>query len=112
MSKLKEIFQNRDKIWEGLRNKMFKKEHIEIIYNERLEICKGCESYDVEGVGCSLKGSQPCCNIKNGGCGCSLSIKLRSLSTDCPKKKWLAIVQKQEESMIKAQIDKNEAENK
>jgi len=110
--KISEIFQNRSKIWEGLRNKMFKKEHVEEIYEERLKICKDCECYDTVGTGCSLKGTQPCCNVKLGGCGCSLSIKLRSLSTDCPKKKWLAVTSDQDEKMIKSQIEENETKNK
>ncbi len=112
MSTISEIFKNRDKIWEGLKNKMFKSEHVEEIYNERLEICKGCESFDTSGSGCTIPGTSPCCNINNGGCGCSLSLKLRSLSTDCPKKKWLAITGKQEEAMIKSQIKNNETKNK
>ncbi len=112
MSKLIEIFKNRDLIWEGLRNKLFKKEHVEAVYEERISICKGCESYDTTGKGCAIKGSQPCCNKNNGGCGCSLSIKARSLGTDCPKKKWLAVTTEQEDAMIKHQIAEHEAKNK
>jgi hypothetical protein len=39
-----------------------------------------------------------------GGCGCSLSLKLRVLSENCPKEKWKAVVTKQEEDMINQQI--------
>lgn len=112
MSSFLEVFKNRDLIWEGLRNKMFKKEHVEAVYEERMNICRGCESFDDTGKGCAIKGSQPCCNKLNGGCGCSLSIKARSLGTDCPKKKWLAVVSTQEEAMIKHQINQNETDNK
>jgi len=61
-----------------------------------------------------VPGTQPCCNNKkeiNGiaGCGCSLSLKLRVLSEECPVGKWLAVVTELEEEMIKDQISKNEA---
>src|SRR5688572_1341311 len=102
------IFKNRSKIWEGLRNKIFKKEHVEEIYNQRMEICKGCECYDLKGTGCTIPGTAPCCDLDKGGCGCSLSLKLRSLSSDCPKLKWKAVVSEQEEEMIKDQISRNE----
>jgi len=49
-------------------------------------------------------GTQPCCNVNLGGCGCSLSLKLRVLSESCPKDKWKAVTTKQEEEMINQQI--------
>jgi len=55
-------------------------------------------------VGCAIPGTAPCCNEKRGGCGCSLSLKLRSLSSECPLKKWEAITTEQEEDMINKQI--------
>jgi hypothetical protein len=103
--KLLEIFQNRGKIWEGLRNKYFKKEHVEAVYEERMEICRSCNNYDVTGSGCALPGTQPCCNENTGGCGCSLSIKLRSLSTDCPLGKWKALMSQKEEELLKAGLN-------
>lgn len=112
MTLITEVFKNREKIWEGLRNKMFKKEHVEAVYEERMKTCRGCECYDTTGSGCSIKGTQPCCNKNIGGCGCSLSIKARSLGTDCPKKKWLAITTEQEAEMINHQIAENEAKSK
>lgn len=35
---------------------------------------------DKQGVSCVVGGTQPCCAI----CGCSLSLKLRSLDSICP----------------------------
>lgn len=35
---------------------------------------------DTVGAKCMVPGSQPCC----GECGCSLSLKLRSLESSCP----------------------------
>lgn len=117
MSQLKEIFKNRSKIWEGLKNNVFKQDHIETIYNERLAICTACKLYDPKGEGCVIGGTQPCCNknltiedvidgLEKQGCGCSLSLKLRSLSSDCPARKWLAVTTSQDEDMIKQQISK------
>lgn len=58
----------------------------------------------------------PCCNqnlhirdaldgIEKQGCGCSLRLKLRSLSSECPAHKWLALTTEQEEEMINKQIE-------
>lgn len=111
MGKLSEIFKNRNLIWEGLKNNVFKQEHIEEIYHERLEICKTCILFDLTGDGCTIPRTQPCCNSKlqttdakdgtmKEGCGCSLTLKLRSLSSKCPAHKWLALTSEQEEQMI------------
>lgn len=100
---LTEIFKNREKIWEGLRNRIFKDEHVEAIYLERRAICDGCDNKDIEGSKCAVPGTKPCCSL----CGCSLSLKLRSLSSECPDKKWLAVADKQEEEMIRQQILNN-----
>lgn len=61
-------------------NKIFKRDPVEKVYNERIKICKGCAKMDVLGSSCVVKGTQPCCNV----CGCSLSLKLRSLDSVCP----------------------------
>lgn len=104
---LKEIFKNRTLIWEGIRNSLFRQEHIEAIYEDRREICDGCDEKDIEGSKCAVPGTKPCCSL----CGCSLSLKLRSLSSDCPFRsdefpngKWQGITTKQEEDMIHQQI--------
>lgn len=99
-----EIFKNRKLIWEGLKNNIFKTEHVEEIYEQRFEICRVCENLDTTGEGCHVQGTQPCCNKNTGGCGCSLALKLRSLSSDCPLGKWKAVVTEQEEEMIRQQI--------
>ena len=99
-----EIFKNRSQIWEGLRNNIFKTDHVEAVYEERNNICRSCENMDETGDGCHIPGTAPCCNKNTGGCGCSLSVKLRSLSTNCPIGKWSAVVTAQEEDMIRQQI--------
>lgn len=118
LKKIPEIFQNRRQIWEGLRNKTFKKEHVEQVYEARIDICKGCKLYDTSGSGCALLGTQPCCSqdlsedvngVETKGCGCSLSLKGRSLSSACPLSKWSAILTEQEEELLKKQLnDKGE----
>ena len=60
------------------------KKEIETIYIERLSVCKNCELYTLDDKGCYIPGSTPCCNLTKGGCGCSLSLKLRSLEDECP----------------------------
>jgi hypothetical protein len=69
-----------------------------------MEICRGCESYDTDGKGCSVPGTAPCCSELSGGCGCSLSLKGRSPSSSCPKNKWLAVMNEQEEELLKANL--------
>jgi hypothetical protein len=100
---LKTLYNNRKKILEGITNNVFKKEHVEQIAAERLEICKTCSNYDETGEGCMFPGSQPCCNIKTGGCGCSLTFKTRSLSSECPLKDplWKAVLSDEEENKLK-----------
>lgn len=94
MSKsLKKIWKNKAAILEGLKNNIFKKENVEAIVKERNKICKTCDFYDEEGTMCEVPYTNPCC----GSCGCSLKLKLRSLSSDCPKGKWSAVLTEDEE---------------
>lgn len=89
---------------EGIKNNIFKREDVEQIAAARLEICKKCKLYDEEGSGCMVLSTQPCCNKDKGGCGCSLSLKTRSLSSDCPKKKWTAELSQEEEDLLKQKL--------
>ncbi len=101
MKNLKKIWKNKDKIVEGVMNSIFTSKTIEDTAQFRLSICKSCESYDVQGVGCVIPGTSPCCNQLNGGCGCSLHYKVRSLSSDCPKLKWIAVMTQEQEDNLK-----------
>ena len=89
-------FRNRKQILEGIKNKIFKKEHVEAEAARRWAICKECESLDREGSKCMAPGTQPCC----GECGCSLSLKTRALSSDCPLEKWLAVMDEDTEDLL------------
>jgi hypothetical protein len=88
-------------------NSIFKKEDVEQIAGERMKICVSCNLYDVKGLGCILPGSEPCCDIKQGGCGCSLKLKTRSLSSSCPHPegaKWDAEVTQEEEDAMMSKL--------
>lgn len=94
-----QIWKNKGKILEGLLNNTFKKEHVEAIANERLSICNTCPKRDDVGSTCFVAGTKPCCSV----CGCSLKLKLRSLSSECPHPdgaKWKALVTEKEEDQI------------
>lgn len=80
MTALKKIWENKYLIWEGLINRIFKKNPVEVIARKRLYICKACPLIDTEGKLCAIPGTHPCC----GECGCSLSLKLRSMDSSCP----------------------------
>jgi hypothetical protein len=45
-----------------------------------MKICNLCPKIDKIGFNCGVPGTQPCCSE----CGCSLSLKLRSLESSCP----------------------------
>lgn len=110
---IKDALKNRKKIWEGLRNKIWKQEHIEIIAEERLSICRAnmCNHYDRYGTSekAVFKGEESC-----AACGCRLDLKTRSLSSNCGLEElqmtplWTALVSEQDADMIKNQIEKNE----
>lgn len=104
------LWKARNQIKEGLINKMFKKEHVEEIYNERLSLCKTCPHFDSKGDDCYVSGTQPCCGI----CGCSLSLKLRSLSSACADEinpKWDAVLTTEEEDELNEQINTEDGNN-
>jgi hypothetical protein len=69
-----------------------------------MTICKTCILYDEIGDGCMVKGTGPCCNQDKGGCGCSLEFKTRSLSSSCPKDKWLAELTVEEERVLNQKL--------
>jgi hypothetical protein len=98
-------FKSLDKITEGIKNNVFKKEHVEAIFTDRYQVCSDCVLLDLKGTDCLAPGSQPCCS----DCGCSLDFKLRSLSSECPKGYWPAIVPEETEILINNQIQSNES---
>ena len=108
LGKLINAFKNVDQIAEGIKNKIFKKEHVEAVAHLRWQQCKTCEKLDKEGSECVAPGTQPCC----GECGCSLSLKLRALSTECPLEKWSALMEEELEDELIEQIKNKENASK
>jgi len=104
INKLLGAFSNIDKITEGLKNKIFKKEHVEEIAKVRWEECYKCEHLDEVGTNCALSTTKPCC----GKCGCSIGLKIRALASSCPVGKWKPVVAKKEQGKIMRQIKENE----
>ena len=90
------IWKEKNKILEGIKNKIFKKEHVEEIANLRYETCKVCPHIDHKGDKCYIKGTQPCCTL----CGCDLSLKTRALSAECDDKRWKAVLSEEEEDLL------------
>jgi hypothetical protein len=100
------IWKNKGQILEGITNSIFKKEDVEAVAEYRMFICKNCPSkcYDEIGEGCAMPGTAPCCNEKLGGCGCSLSLKTRALSSDCPFGHWKAELSEDEEDQLNQKL--------
>mgnify|MGYP003626583050 FL=1 len=96
-------FRNTSQIIEGIKNNIFKQEHVEAEAALRWAICKKCVHLDKLGDSCAVTGTQPCCS----DCGCSLAFKTRSLSSECPKGKWPALMTEEEEELLNEQIEKN-----
>lgn len=87
------IWKNKGAILEGINNRIFKKEHVEEIAKERMDKCDTCE---FKGDQCLIPGTGPCCNL----CGCSLSLKIRSLSSFCDNGVWDAVLTQKEEDLL------------
>lgn len=98
--KMKAIWENRAQILEGVKNYVFTQESIEVIAQQRYNICLTCKYLDITGINCAVEGTQPCC----GDCGCSLKFKTRSLSSECPKGKWEALLSSEEEDEILSKL--------
>ena len=93
MSILSQIWKERHKIMEGIKNTIVRDKFVEEISALRFEECNNCES---KGDECVVPGTAPCCNE----CGCSLAFKTRSLSSECPLGKWGALVSEEEEEQL------------
>ena len=99
-----QIWKNKGQILEGIKNNIFKREDVEHIANARMEICSNCSLFDKSGEGCMVPGTYPCCDQNKGGCGCSLTFKTRSLSSECPLGKWEAEMTQEEEDQLNQKL--------
>ena len=96
MENILHVWNNRNSILEGIKNNLFKKEHIELVAQDRMKKCSSCPHLNNTGEKCLVPGTQPCCGL----CGCKLSWKLRSLSEECPdpeNKRWEKFLDEHEE---------------
>lgn len=103
---LLKIWKSRKQIWEGIKNTWIRHPKIERIAYDRLAICEDCDLIDRGGNKCVLPGSQPCC----GECGCKLTLKARSLSSECPHPngpKWKALMTDEEQDEYYTKINYN-----
>ena len=94
-------FGNLDKIYEGIKNKVFVKEDVEQIASIRWDICTNCDLFDTTGAYCAVPGTQPCC----ADCGCILNLKVRSLSSECPIGKWSKFMTEDQEENLKNNLE-------
>ena len=100
IGKLLSAIGNLNQIAEGVKNKIFKKEDVEEVAAERWKKCLICPSLDRAGYKCAMVGTQPCC----ADCGCSLGLKLRALSSSCPKGHWNSVMTSEQENEVKKAI--------
>ena len=101
LNKLIKAWGNRDAIFEGIKNRVFVKEDVEQIAAIRWDICSKCELFDTKGDRCAMPGTAPCCR----DCGCILQLKVRSLSSFCPKGKWAAFMDESVEDELNKSLD-------
>lgn len=104
------LWKQKGKIAEGIKNSVFKQDHIEEIAAERIAICRTnvCGHYDPKGESPNayFPGQESC-----GYCGCKSAWMVRSLSTNCSLIKdgkeplWKAVVTEDEEQSIKNKIN-------
>lgn len=99
-NKLTTLWNNKELILEGIKNYLFTTDTIEQIALERNTICLACPNVDLSGVNCLAPGTQPCCSE----CGCSLKFKTRSLSSECPLKKWPALLTEEQENDLLSKL--------
>tara|TARA_R110000744_G_scaffold153068_1_gene267372 strand:- start:108 stop:527 length:420 start_codon:yes stop_codon:yes gene_type:complete len=100
INKLLAALGNLDQIAEGIKNRIFKNEDVEAVAKMRWQECKICPLLDKKGTSCAVSGTQPCCS----DCGCSISLKIRAMSSDCPKGRWNSIMTPQQEDELKKQV--------
>ena len=104
---------NFKEIIEGWRNDLIPpkdlKDMIEEVAKERLEICAGCpfQSDNAKKNGhTSIRFDLHCIS-----CGCPLKKKTKSLSSECPQGKWLAVTNDADRYEIEKTIKENETQD-
>lgn len=98
------VWKSKGQIIEGITNSIFKREDVEEIAQQRMSICETCQLFTNNDKGCLVPGTTPCCDETQGGCGCSLSLKTRALSSECPLGKWMAELTEEEEDKLNEKL--------
>jgi len=107
MKSVIKIWKAKGQILEGIKNNIFKTDHIEEIATERWTICEGCPLIDMKGDKCLVPGTGPCC----GDCGCSMKLKLRALGSACPLDKWPAVLTHEEYYLLQKKLQEDESQS-
>lgn len=108
MKSVIKVWKAKGQILEGIKNNIFKNEHVEEIAKERWAICEKCSLVDKEGDKCLVPGTGPCC----GSCGCSMGLKLRALGSDCPEGKWDAVLSHEENYLLQKKLGDESEQDK
>jgi hypothetical protein len=103
INKYLNALKNISHIYDGIKNDLFRKEHVEKIAESRLAICETCKEFDKKGTKCMAPGTQPCCSL----CGCSMHWKSRSMASECPAGKWEQLLTPLEEDKLIYNNDEN-----
>ena len=98
---LLEVWKQKGQILEGIKNAVFKNEHVEEIASIRNEICQSCDFIDRSGDKCFMPGTQPCCGV----CGCSLQFLQRSMSSKCEAGNWDAVLSEDEADALDTHLN-------
>lgn len=85
MQYLKQIWDNKKAILEGLKNLFFAEGKVRVIAEKRRRVCEVCP-YSSKNTKSSYKLPFTHCTV----CGCSLLIKPYSMESECPKKFWFS----------------------
>lgn len=98
-----ELWKKKDRIFEGIRNSIFKREDVEAIAEKRLQICRSnaCSFHDPLGQSQAavMKGVESCAS-----CGCKLAWKTRALSDGCPQGLWTPVLTDTEEILLREKL--------
>lgn len=109
---IKGIWDNKKLILEGLTNSIFIKEEVEVIANQRYNICKQCD-YNSKNTPNKIVTNYKSvrtdehCTL----CKCNLHAATRSLAKTCPVNKWLAVTTKDETTIILDKLNTKDIED-
>lgn len=111
--KIQKIWENKEKIAEGLFNEwLSSSKEVKEEIDRRVAICQSneCGHYDAEGIGDNVVvQGKPACGV----CGCNIPTKPACMSCTCSlvdigkNPLWGAIMTQEQEDMITAQMQEN-----